>query len=217
MKNGIHDKKARTPILITLILVSLAEVIYRAIAVGAAALGTANSGEQVTILAFAAIILFFTAKGNEKISYVSCGALIAYFVMDQLIGLPGMIGKLLANISNPIVAASVAIRILTMIGVVVLAALLAEYVNDGSIYNRTFVATYWITVLLHVVTIIISVAGFVVFSDAAAAPVGMDLALLQKQGALLIFNDLYRIVMVVLFVSFAYESAKLQLKREQTA
>ena len=207
MKNGIHDKKARTPILITLILVSLAEVIYRAIAVGAAALGTANSGEQVTILVFAAIILFFTAKGNEKISYVSCGALIAYFVMDQLIGLPGMIGKLLANISNPIVAASVAIRILTMIGVVVLAALLAEYVNDGSIYNRTFVATYWITVLLHAAAICLSV-GCIISGTAPA---------LQQDTTLVIFNDLYRIVMVVLFVSFAYESANLQLKREKAA
>lgn len=205
MKNGIHEKKARIPILISLIFVSLAEIIYRALVVGEAALSTDNSGEQIALLAFAAIILFFTAKGNEKISYVSCGALIAYFVMDQLVELPGMIGSLLSNISSPVVAVTIAIRLLTMIGVVVIAALLAEYVNDGSIYNRTFIATYWITVLLHAAAICLSI-GCVVSGNAPD---------LQKETILVIFNNVYRIIMVVLFVSFAYESANLQLKREK--
>lgn len=205
MKNGIHDKKARIPILFSLIIVSLAEVIFRAVAVGEAALSTANAGEQITVIVFAAIILFFTEKGNDKISYITCGVLIAYFVMDQLFGFPGMIGKLMANISNPVIAVSIAIRLLTMIGVVVIAALLAEYVNDGSIYNRTFIATYWITVLLHAVVICLSI-GCIVSGKAPD---------FQNETILLIFNEVYRIIMVVLFVSFAYDSAKLQLKREK--
>ena len=211
MNNGIHDKKARIPILISLIIVSLAEIIFRAVAVGEAALSTANAGEQVTVIAFATIILFFTEKGNDRISYVCCGVFIAYFVMDQLFEFPGMLGNMLANISNPIISVSIAIRLLTMIGIIAISAFLIEYINDGSIYNRAFIACYWLTVLLHVVLICVNI-GCIIFAD---APDGMELSFLRKQTALLIFNNLYRIIMVVLFTSFAYDSAKLQLKREK--
>ena len=217
MKNRLHDKNSRIAIVISLIIISLAEVILRAIAMGEASLSTANTGEQITVIAFALIILFFTAKDNDKISYISCGALIAYFVMDQLFELPGMIGNLASSTSEPAVAISIAIRLLTMVGIVAIAVLLAEYVNDGSIYNRAYNAIYWVTILLHVVSILISVAGFVIFGGAAEVPVGMDLALMQKQGMLVIFNDVYRIIMVVLFTSFAYDSANRQLKREKLA
>ena len=207
MKHGIHDKKTRPSILISLIIVALAEIIFRAVAVGEAALSTANAGEQFTVIIFAAIILFFTAKGNEKLTYITCGVLIAYFVMDQLFELPGMIANLIANISSPIIAVTIAIRLLTMVGVVVIAALLAEYVNDGSIYNRTFIATYWITVLLHAAAICLSI-GCIISGKAPD---------LQQDTTLVIFNDAYRIVMVILFVSFAYDSAKLQLNREKVS
>ena len=36
----------------------------------------------------------------------------------------------------------------------------------------------------------------------------------RKANILIIFNEIYRIVMAVLFVAFAYDSANRQLKRE---
>lgn len=217
MKKTLQNPKSRIAILIALIVTALAEVLFRAIAMKEAALATANAGEQVTVLAFAAVILFFAAKGNDKLSYISCGALIAYFVMDQLFELPGMIGSLVTNISDPTIAMSIVIRLLTMVGIVAIAVLLAEYVNDGSIYNRAFNVIFWITILLHVVAIVISIAGFVVIGTIPNAPVGAELAFLKNQGMLVIFNDVYRILMVLLFTSFAYDSAKRQLKRENLA
>ena len=213
MKKLFNGKKSRIAILITLIAVALAEVLFRALAVGELSLSTANAGEQIAIIAFAALILFFTIKGNDKISYISCGVLIAYFVMDQLIELPGMIGNLLANISNPVIAISIAIRLLTMVGIVAISVLLVEYVNDGSIYNRAFNVIYWITILLHVVDIIMCISGFV-FGGSVEVPNGVDFSILRQQAMLIIFNNAYRIVMVILFTSFAFDSANRQLKRE---
>ena len=208
MKKLLQGKKSRIAILIALIVTALVEVLFRAIVMREATLGIANAGEQVTVIVFAAIILLFMVKKNDKLSYISCGALIAYFVMDQLFELPGMIGNLIANVSEPAIVISIAIRLLTMVGIVAIAALLAEYVNDGSIYNRAFNIVFWITILLHVASIAFSASGLFL-------PVNSpELALLQKQNVLIIFNEIYRIVMVLLFTSFAYDSANRQLKRE---
>ena len=214
MIKRLQSKKVRIAILITLIVAALVDVHFRAIVMREAALDIANAGEQVTVIVLAAITLLFMAKKNDKLSYISCGALVAYFVMDQLFALPGMIGNLVANISVSYIAISIAIRLLTMVGIVVIAVLLAEYVNDGSIYNRAFKAAFWITILLHVASIAFSVVGLVLTANLAEVPNGAELALLQKQNVLIIFNEIYRIIMVVLFTSFAYDSAKRQLNRE---
>ena len=214
MKKTLQGTKSRIAILITLIVTAFAEVLFRALVMKEAALSVANAGEQVAIIVLAAVVLLFMAKKNDKLSYVACGALVAYFVMDQLIELPGMIGNLIANISEPSTAITIAIRLLTMVGIVLIAVLLAEYVNDGSIYNRAFNVVFWITLLLHVAAICIAIYGFVIFRGVTDVPAGMDIALMQKQATLVIFNDVYRIIMVLLFTSFAYDSAKRQLKRE---
>jgi hypothetical protein len=213
MIKKLQGQKARIAILITLIVASLVEVLFRAIVMREAALGIANAGEQVAIIVLAAVVLLFMAKKNDKLSYIACGALVAYFVMDQLIELPGMIGNLIANGSEPAIIISVTIRLLTMVGIVAIAALLAEYVNDGSIYNRAFNVVFWLTILLHVASVAFSVVGLVLTSNLAEVPNAAELALLQKQNVLIILNDIYRIVMVVLFTSFAYDSAKRQLNR----
>ena len=215
MKKTLQNPKTKIVVLIALIVTALAEVLFRAIAVGKAALATANAGEQITVIVFAAIILFFTVKGNDKISYISCGVLIAYFVMDQLFELPGVIQNLVVNISEPPILVSVATRLLTMIGIIAIAVLLVEYVNDGSIYNRAFNTIYWITILLHVASIAFCLFGIVFLGIYAQANNTVaETAILQKNGALIAFNELYRTIMVVLFTTFAYDSANRQLKRE---
>ena len=212
MKNRLHDKKAGIFILVSLIIISVAEVIYRAVVANEIVFTTSNFGEQLAVIIFALMILIFTAKGKDRVCYIIYGAWIAYFVMDQAFELPGMVGDLVMNISAPGVANSIVLRLISMLCIIALSALLVEYMNDGSIYNRAFNILTVITILLHVVTIVLGTCG-IIFGKASEAPNGMDLTLLQQQVVLVIFNNLYRIAMVFLFTFFAYDSAKKQLSK----
>ena len=57
MKNRLHDKKAGIPILVSLILISVAELIFRALVLKERALVTPNLGEQAIVLILATVIL----------------------------------------------------------------------------------------------------------------------------------------------------------------
>ena len=50
MKNRLHGKKAGIAILVSLILISVAEIIYRAFVAGDRIYTTANLGEQFVVL-----------------------------------------------------------------------------------------------------------------------------------------------------------------------
>ena len=82
--------------------------------------------------------------------------------------------------------------------------------NDGSIYNRAFNILSVITVLLHVVTIGISGNGLILLSKTTS---NIDTTLHSSYNMLIIFNNIYRIIMVFLFAFFAYDSAKKQLNK----
>ena len=211
MKNRLHDKKAGIAILVSLIIISLAEIIFRAIIANGIAFATSNFGEQLTVIIFALMILILTAKRKDRVCYILYGALIAYFVMDQAFELPGMIGELIMNISYPDID-TIIIHVVTMLCIIALSALLVEYMNDGSIYNRAFNTLCVITILLHVITIVFGSYGFIL-GKTLESPNGIDLNLFQQQGMLVIFNNLYRIAMVFLFVFFAYDSARKQLNK----
>ena len=212
MKNRLHDKKAGIAILVSLILISVAEVIYRAVIANGIAFTTSNFGEQLTVIIFALTILILGAKGKDRVCYILYGAWIAYFVMDQAFELPGMIGDLCINFSDPIISIVIVIRMVSMLCIIALSALLVEYMNDGSIYNRAFNTICVITVLLHVVTIGISINGLILLNT-TKVPSEVDVNLLNRHNMLVIFNNLYRIVMVFLFTFFAYDSAKKQLSK----
>ena len=111
------------------------------------------------------------------------------------------------------ITVSIVIRLVTMLCIIAIGALLLEYINDGTICNRAFNVLCVITILLHLVVIGMSVHGSLIFRTLEEAPAGLDVALLRKQGMLLIFNNIYRIMMIFLFTFFAYDSAKLQLKK----
>ena len=123
--------------------------------------------------------------------------------MDQAFELPGMVGDLVINFSQTRMAISICLRLVSMLCIIALSALLVEYMNDGSIYNRAFNTLCVITILLHVVSI-----GMSFYSIIKIEP-----DLYQKQNILVIFNNLYRIAMVFLFAFFAYDSAKKQLNK----
>ena len=203
MKKRLHDKKAGIAILVALIIISVAEIIFRAVAMGLeAVITTANFGEQLAVIALAAIILVLTAKGKDRACFICYGAWIAYFVLDQVFELPGAVTGFIQmaqpEMGTPFLAIGAIVRVLGMVGIIAIGVLLVEYMSDGTIYNKAFNVLCIATVLLLAATI----AGSI-YSAVA----------LHSEFALETFNSLYRIAMVFMFTFFAYDSAKHQLKK----
>ena len=65
MKKRLHDKKAGIALLISLIVIALAEIIFRATVIKEAVFTTANFGEQLAVVVLAAINAV-AAPGNSK-------------------------------------------------------------------------------------------------------------------------------------------------------
>lgn len=200
MKNRLHDKKAGIVFLVALIIISLADIISRVAILGEAVYTARNLGEQLAVVVLAATILIFGAKGKDRICYICYGAWIGYFVLDQLFELPGMIVTLIKAItSNGYGISALIFTIIASLGFIAIGALLVEYMNDGTIYNRAFNTVCIITVLSVIVAMIMNIIG-VSTGDPASV-------------MLIIFYNLYRLAMVFMSAFFAYDSAKHQLKK----
>ena len=205
MKNRLHDKKAGIAILISLIVLSLAEIVFRHFFLREMISSTANYAETLAVLILALTILIFTLKGKDRLSYILYGAWIAYFVLDQFFELPGTIFNLLFPPQMPteniffIANIGHIFYILSMCGIITIGCLLAEYMNDGTIYNRAFNIISFFTVLLLLVNI--STSCIIVIKDRF------------YELLFITFNNLYRLVMIFLFTFFAYDSAKKQLSK----
>ena len=202
MKKRLHDKKAGIAILVALIIISVAEVIFRAAAMGLeAVLTTANLGEQLAVIALAVTILILTAKGKDRACYICYGAWIGYFALDQLFELPGLLTEMVAFYSTVDFCAhiSIALRILSMIFIIFIGVLLIEYMNDGTIFNKAFNILCIASVLSIFISIIITVIHVIENGE--------------MYLVLDIFNNIYRLIMIFMFTFFAYDSAKHQLKK----
>ena len=200
MKNRLHDKKAGIVFLVALIIISLADIISRVAILGEAVYTARNLGEQLAVVVLAATILILGAKGKDRICYICYGAWIGYFVLDQLFELPGMIVTLIKAItSNGYGISALIFTIIASLGFIAIGALLVEYMNDGSIYNRAFNTVCTITVLSVLAAMIMNIIGV-----SAGDPASVTL---------IIFYNLYRLAMVFMSVFFAYDSAKMQLKK----
>lgn len=204
MKKRLHDKKAGIAILISLIIISLADIIFRATAIGLeAVLTTSNLGEQLAVIALAVTILILTAKGKDRACYICYGAWAGYFVLDQLFELPGTIVGVLNLMTQPqeipvIFHVGGLIHILMMVAIFAIGVLLVEYMTDGTICNKAFNGLCIVTVLLIVSKTVISLLG----TSTA------DIAFLLDT-----FHNLYLIAMVFMFTFFAYDSAKHRLAK----
>ena len=200
MKKRLHDKKAGIVFLAALIIISLADIISRVAILGEAVYTARNLGEQLAVVVLAATILILGAKGKDRICYICYGAWIGYFVLDQLFELPGMIVTLIKAItSNGYGISALIFTIIASLGFIAIGALLVEYMNDGSIYNRAFNTVCTITVLSVLAAMIINIIG-VSTGDPASV-------------TLIVFYNLYRLAMVFMSAFFAYDSAKHQLKK----
>ena len=205
MKKRLHDKKAGIAILLALIIISVAEMIFRIVNPLKELLSTANMGEQLAVVVLAVTILILTVKGRDRACYICYGAWIGYFALDQFFELPGMLTTALALFreTGGIDVAQIGaifVRILGMIGIIVIGIILVEYMNDGTINNRVFNIASIATILF----IMPSVVAPLVYVFA----VGVD-----SMYILATFNALYRLTMVFMFTFFAYDSAKHQLKK----
>ncbi len=207
MKKRLHNKKAGIAILLSLIVIALAEIIFRAAAMGLeAVLTTANLGEQLAVVVLAATILILTAKGKDRACYILYGAWIGYFVFDQIFELPGAIVTIISSLNPNVVVPGRAMGVttnilfvLSSIIIIAIGALLVEYMTDGTIYNRVFNVLCVLASVMLLCTVAISVYGAI---TTGLIEIGL--------GA---FNNLYHLVMVFLFAFFAYDSAKMQLKK----
>ena len=215
MKNRLHDKKAGIAILISLIIISLAEIIFRAVAMGEAALTTSNLGEQLAVIALAVTILILTAKGKDRACYILYGTWIGYFVLDQLFELPGDVITLIRNMSVvPMPSIGGIARIAISICIIGIGVLLVEYMSDGTIFNKLFNAFCILAVLFVVVSIISGVC--VIATGASNIVIVNDMLTIEELKTNVIidlFNNLYRGTMIFLCTFFAYDSAKMQLKK----
>ena len=199
MKKRLHDKKAGIAILISLIVISLAEIIFRAVAMEEAVLTTANLGEQLAVIALAVTILILTAKGKDRACFICYSAWIAYFVLDQFFEIPGMLFDFVNRFGmSGIGTIGVVARILSMFLIVAIGVLLVEYLNDGTICNKAFN--------------VLCVATFVLFAVSIGTSI-YSAVTVETRLLLDVFNNLYRITMVFLCTFFAYDSAKAQLKK----
>ena len=206
MKNRLHDKKAGIAILVSLIIISVAEVIFRALVMKEAVLTTSNLGESLVVIILAVTILILTAKGNERACYICYGAWLGYFVLDQMFELPGVIISGISLLANPTPEVSISLicfgwvfRTLSMIGIIAIGGLLIEYMCDGTIYNRAFNTLTIVTILLILGNTAIPTVSTIIW--------GYSVFFLD------VFNCLYRLIMVFLFTFFAYDSAKKQLSK----
>ena len=211
MKNRLHDKKAGIFILIALILISLAEIVYRAVAIGEMVYTTANLGEQLVVIGLALAILIMTAMKKDRVCYILYGAWIAYFVLDQLFELPGAIADLVRFMAVMPSLGGI-IRILVSISIIGIGVLLAEYMNDGTIYNKLFNIFCLFAVLFVFVAIFMSTKAL--FSDMSGLSNDVfSSEQLRINVTLDLFNNLYRGAMIFLSAFFAYDSAKKQLNK----
>ena len=143
-----------------------------------------------------------TLKGKDRVAYICYGAWVGYFVLDQIFELPGFLSTLLATatVTKPIGMVVGILYVVSMIGIIAIGALLVEYMNDGTIFNRAFNTLCVITIS----AIVLHVIGDVFYITTQNGNFELWLSVL---------NNIRRCIMIFLFTFFAYDSAKMQLKK----
>ena len=202
MKKRLHDKKAGIAILAALFIISLADVILRATTFGNMIATSANHGEVFMTAILSLLLIVFALKGKDRVFHILCGVWLGFFVLEQFMGLPYIVSSLFtvwglfASIVPVIALVS---RLLGMICIIVIGALLVEYMNDGTICNKAFNGFCITAVIMLAVSTIIDTYSSIISGDAHIVISALD--------------TISSITMVFLFTFFAYDSAKMQLKK----
>lgn len=201
MKNRLHDKKAGIAILASLIIISLVEVVLRGVMFKEAMFELSNAGEPAITALFSLMLIIFVCKGKDRVFYILCGAWLGYFVIKQFFGIPDMIATFFSAMSNfdGFTDFAILIHVFSMVCVVAIGGLLVEYMNDGTIYNKAFNTLCVATIVMLAINIVFAIYDIVVLKEIVAV--------------LAILNNLSRGAMLFLFTFFAYDTAKMQLKK----
>ena len=199
LKNRPHGKKMGIAILIALFIISLADVILRAIVFNDIVSTTANYGDALITATFSAMLLIFAFKGKDRVFYILCGFWMGYFVISQFYALPNMFNKII-NASNRTTLSTISsvVNVFCIIAIAAIGALLVKYMNDSTIYNKAFNIFCAATFVMLAFLCCTALSG--VFSYG-------------KDRILAFLYELSRIANVFLFVFFAYDSAKMQLEK----
>ena len=202
MKKRLHDKKAGVAILASLFIISLVDVVLRAITFGNMIATSANHGEVLMTAVLSLLLIVFALNGKDRIFHILCGVLLGFFVLEQFMGLPYIVSSifnvwgLFASIVPVIALVS---RLLGMICIIVIGALLLEYMNDGTICNKAFNGFSIAAVLMLAISTIIDIYSSIITGDAHIVISALD--------------TISSITMIFLCTFFAYDSAKAQLKK----
>ena len=202
MKKRLHDKKAGIAILAALFIISLVDVVLRAITFGNMIATSANHGEVLMTAVLSLLLIVFALNGKDRIFHILCGVLLGFFVLEQFMGLPYIVSSLFtvwdlfASIVPVIALVS---RLLGMICIIVIGALLLEYMNDGTICNKAFNGFSIAAVLMLAISTIIDIYSSIITGDAHIVISALD--------------TISSITMVFFCTFFAYDSAKAQLKK----
>lgn len=205
MKKRLHDKKVGIAILLSLLIISLMEVVLRGVLLKKAMADVSNAGEPIINALLSLILIIFAVKGKDRLFYICTGGFLACFVLNQLFGLPGLIANFVSiqanGMSIPIGNVGILIQIFSMICIIVIGVLLVEYMNDGTIHNKAFNILCVATLLSQLIYMII---GVILVASGNS---------FDKIYILAVLNGLSNMTMVFLFTFFAYYSAKHQLKK----
>lgn len=205
MEEYLQNKSLLILILATLFGISMVDVILRATTFSESSNYMANYGEPLVTVVLSILLIFFALKGKDRVFYILCGGWLAYFVLCQLFGLPWMLSELVTSFEvldeTKAYPLSVALHLLSMLGIIAIGGLLVEYLSDGTIYNSAFKIVSVFTVLMITSTV----------ATCAYSVIAFDATIV----VLAVLNNLSRLAMVFLFGYFAYDSAKTQLSKTQ--
>ena len=202
MKKRLHDKKAGIVILAVLFILSLADVILRATVFNNVASTASNYGEVLVTTVFSLLLIILAVKGKDRAFYILCGVWLGYFALEQLFDVPYTISSFVfmwETFASLVPMLALLLRFLGMICIIVIGALLVEYMIDGSIYNKAFNG--------FCIAAVLTLTGSAIIDIGACISSGEYVMMLSA------LNSLSSIIMIFLFTFFAYDSAKAQLKK----
>ena len=202
MKKRLHDKKAGIVILAVLFILSLADVILRATVFNNVASTASNYGEVLVTTVFSLLLIILAVKGKDRAFYILCGVWLGYFALEQLFDVPYTISSFVfmwETFASLVPMLALLLRFLGMICIIVIGALLVEYMIDGSIYNKAFNG--------FCIAAVLTLTGSAIIDIGACISSGEYVMMLSA------LNSLSSIIMIFLFTFFAYDSAKMQLKK----
>ena len=207
MNKRQYNKMAGFCILSAIILLCLAEIIFRSVALGDKIFATANFGEQLVVIAFAAVIMVMTALDKDRICYFLYATWVSYFVLDQFFELPGYLSNMLNQMGTatefkPMGVAVMFLYVVSMLGIIGLGVLLVKYMVESTVYTQLF-NVFCVITLAAIMLPVLGDACHIWFQNG-------EMALWLS-----VFNNLQRAVMVIIFTSFAYDTAKAQQKKIQ--